>query len=151
MSFHKVYLTESIGGGERNHIALFIATGAGAGAAAAPTETNSYTSENPSGIIYNVIGTIVIGAGQIYEVRETTNPQLALEHIPGTYRCIGQVRHEDLDRFAAICESIPVPGPQLNLRGKPLDPTKPVRRCTEWTMEAVEALKEAGILAPEWQ
>ncbi|KAF1817783.1 uncharacterized protein K489DRAFT_167980 [Dissoconium aciculare CBS 342.82] len=148
-STHKVYLTESIGGGEFNHIALFIATGAGAGAG--PIENNSNTSEKPSGILYNVIGTIVIGAGQTYEVRETTNPQLAIEHIPGTYRCIGQVRHEDLDRFAAICESIPVPGPQLSLRGKPVDPTKPVRRCTEWTMEAVEALKEAGILTPERQ
>jgi hypothetical protein len=30
-----------------------------------------------------------------------------------------------------------------------LDPTKPVRRCTEWTMEAVEALKKAGILELE--
>jgi hypothetical protein len=144
---HKVYLTESVGGGARNHIALFLTPGPSPSLPAARPST--LPPDLPSGTIYNVTGTILLGAGQVYEVRPSVNPQYTPEHIPGTYRCIGRIRAQDLERFERVCEGVEVPGPQVDLRGRVLVPGKKVRRCTEWVEEVVGLLKGDGVLIEE--
>jgi hypothetical protein len=152
-AFYKIYLTESLGGGSRNHIAIFVAT------APSPSPSASSLPQNlppdlppnlPSGIIFNTTGTILLGSGgQTYEVRPSINPQYTPEHIPGTYRCIGRILKKDFGKFEKICEGVEVPGPQVDLRGRVLVPGKKVRRCGEWVGDVVEKARREGVLLGE--
>lgn len=83
-----------------------------------------------------------------YEEKTAQNPVNSDSCVPGTKTKIGTVKASDLHRFRDTCQSIPVPGPQLNLNGSRMDKSRPLRRCTEWTEEAVAALIGAGILQP---
>lgn len=124
-----VYTAEYIG--VPNHIGVFLET-----EDAGPR----------SGILFNVVGTVVIGQGQTYEEETTPDPADAPNYVQDSKKFIGTIDKGDIDRFRTICKSIPVPGPQLKLNGTRIDPTKPLRRCMEWTAEAIEALFEDGVL-----
>ena len=104
-----------------------------------------------------------------YEDTKSGNPEDDVAFVEGTKKKVGTIKTSDFARLREICQSLPVlvntilskpnqakkctmllilklSGPQLNLNGSRIDPSKPVRRCTQWTAEAVEALTEAGIL-----
>jgi hypothetical protein len=121
--------------------------------------------------MFEVTGNIVIrGGGMQYEDTKSQNPEEDVAFVEGTQKKVGTVKVSDFARLREICQKIAVPGklflfsknkkkvqcllisilsgPQLNLNGSRIDSSKPVRRCTQWTAEAVEALLEAGILLP---
>ncbi len=58
---------------------------------------------------------------------------------------IGKVAREDLGRFEEVCRGIPTPKKQFD-RAHRLSPQEPLRRCQEWTTEAIQALRSAGLL-----
>lgn len=58
---------------------------------------------------------------------------------------IGKIAAADFARIKPTCESIPAPKKQFEGPRK-LYPNEPLRRCQEWTQEAVNALVNAGIL-----
>jgi hypothetical protein len=102
-----------------------------------------------TGRMFEVTGNIVIrGGGMQYADTKSGNPEEDVAFALGTKEKVGIVKKSDLARLKATCQSIPVPGEQLNLNSSRIDTSKPVRRCTQWTAEAVEALREAGILLP---
>nr|OQO19661.1 hypothetical protein B0A51_10970 [Rachicladosporium sp. CCFEE 5018] len=133
-TFFSVYTAESLGS-TINHIKIFIET---------------HENGTGSGRTYEVTGTIVKGGGgQKYEEdHAAADPANRPEHVAGTKLKVGLVREVDLEQFSEVCRSVPTPEPQLNLNGSRMDPSKPVRRCTEWTREAVKALIKSGILLP---
>ncbi|KAE8349732.1 hypothetical protein BDV28DRAFT_140578 [Aspergillus coremiiformis] len=66
----------------------------------------------------------------------------------GTYQskvAIGKVATADFARIKPTCESIPVPKKQFE-GPRRLYPKEPLRRCQEWTQEAINALVNAEIL-----
>jgi hypothetical protein len=66
----------------------------------------------------------------------------------GTYQSkeyIGKVAATDFDRIKPTCESIPAPKKQFE-GPRRLYPNEPLRRCQEWTQEAINTLANAGIL-----
>jgi hypothetical protein len=102
-----------------------------------------------TGRVFHVTGNVVImGQGMKYEEKQAHDPEVSLSYAKDTKKKVGTVKTSELDRFRAVCKSIPVPGPQLRLNGKRIDPSKPLRRCIEWTAEAVEALLEDGVMQP---
>jgi len=48
-------------------------------------------------------------------------------------------------RVEEICDSIAPPKKQFE-RNRRLYPNEPLRRCQEWTVEAIQALTQAGVL-----
>lgn len=126
--YYKVYTPEFYG--IPNHIGVFVET----------------EEDGPkTGRMFEVTGNVVIrGGGMQYEDTKSDNPEENADFALGTKKKVGTIKTSDLARLRAICESIPVPGPQLNLNGSRIDTTKPLRRCIQWTAEAVEALLEAG-------
>lgn len=135
---YNVYLL-SPAGMPRNHHAIFI-------------ETNLPTTG--CGHIYQVTGNIQ--TGMIYEDKPTTSPP---EEDPSF---IDKVVIGIVDATAtttstatvtAMLESIRsilrgnVPPPKKQFDGpRRLFPQEPIRRCQEWTAEAINALVEAGAL-----
>ncbi|OQN99781.1 hypothetical protein B0A48_14551 [Cryoendolithus antarcticus] len=130
---YNVYTVESLG--SINHIKLFVET---------------HESGPGTGRTYEVIGTVVKGGGgQKYEEdHAASDPANRLEYVPGTKLKIGTVKESDLERFSEVCRRIPVPEPQLNLNGSRMNPSKPIRRCTELTREAVAALIGSEVVLP---
>jgi hypothetical protein len=126
---YKVYTVEYLGQpGSRNHIAIFVGK----------------DPVDDSGVIYHFTGTILMGMR--YEHRTSHNFKYSHTAVPGSEVLVGSVLEADLQRFEAICESIPAPGAQIDLRGRPLNPSVPVRRCTEWVHEVVEQVKADGVV-----
>jgi hypothetical protein len=101
-----------------------------------------------TGRMFEVTGNIVIRGGMQYEDTKSGNPEEDVAFALGTKEKVGIVKKSDLARLRGICQSIPVPGEQLNLNSSRIDASKPVRRCIQWSSEAVEALREAKILLP---
>jgi hypothetical protein len=98
--------------------------------------------ENTSGYLLQVVGTIQ--AGMKLEVKEP------FHHPTSSYtflfmRQVGWVPHSQLGNSISVCETVPPPAKQYNggLRLVPLDW---LRRCQEWTAEAIDALRENGVL-----
>ena len=131
-STYDVYTAEYAG--TPNHIGIFVET---------------LEDGDKSGRVFHVIGNVVIkGTGMKYDEKKAKDPEVSLSYAKDTKTKIGTVKASELDRFRDVCKSIPVPGPQLKLNGKRVDASKPLRRCIEWTAEAVEALLEDGVLHP---
>jgi hypothetical protein len=53
---------------------------------------------------------------------------------------------EDYGRVNQVCAGVPPPGPQMDRRGRKLDPNKPLRRCGEWVEDATRELRRQGVL-----
>lgn len=120
--------------GHPNHISIFVLTA---------------EQSDKSGRLFHVTGSIVVGGGGMtYEERLSVNPQDSGTYEKGTYKRIGSVDVTDMNQFRAICQSIPPPGPQMTLGGQLANPAQPLRRCTEWVEETVDALTRAGVLRP---
>ena len=58
---------------------------------------------------------------------------------------LGIVSTSNYSRIASVVNGIEPPKKQFN-GPKRIDPNKPLRRCQEWTAEAIEALKTSGVL-----
>lgn len=113
--------------GSPNHIFIFVAT-----------------ISRHNGIKFHVTGNVL--QGMTYEKKVSEKPEESFEFVPGSMIRIGSIKVADLDRFESICEAVEVPGAQLKLNGQQKDPSKPIRRCGEWTQDAKEKLIADGIL-----
>jgi hypothetical protein len=126
---YKVYTVEYLGQpGSSNHIAIFI----------------EKDPIDASGVMYHVTGTVLMEMR--YENRESHNFRHSPTSILGFEVLVGDIFEADLPRFEAICESIPAPDAQVDLRSRPLNPSVPIRRCTEWVNEVVERVKADGVV-----
>ena len=96
-----------------------------------------------TGFIYQVAGDIQ--NGMAHKHKETKRPEDSLTFVPGGKKFIGKVSHANYSRIRTICDAIPPPKKQFN-GPKRLFPKEPLRRCQEWTNEAVQALTAAGVL-----
>jgi hypothetical protein len=97
---------------------------------------------NLTGHLYHVVGNIL--EGMKYEDKEIQNPTHSASFEKMSF--IGVMLSSDIPRLDAVCRSVEIPGKQLNLRSKRLDPSKPLRRCGEWTADAISALHQQGIV-----
>ncbi|KAM5429223.1 hypothetical protein McanMca71_007748 [Microsporum canis] len=122
---YPVYLIVS-GGLPRNHHAIFV-------------ETNE--SGEKTGHLFQVTGNIQNGMS--FEQRPENEPESSASFI--SKRGIGTVTHASYSRIQSICESIPPPKKQFE-GAKRLSPLEPIRRCQEWTGEAINALRDAQVL-----
>ncbi|KAJ8109830.1 hypothetical protein OPT61_g7170 [Boeremia exigua] len=120
---YSVYLVSSIGA-PRNHHAIFF-------------ETERYIS----GYIFQVTGNIQ--SGMTFGHRKTTNSEDLASFIDRTF--LGTIAESDFARIQPVVETIPPPPKQFN-GPKRIDPSRPLRRCQEWTKDAVEALRAHDIL-----
>lgn len=123
MSF-SVYTVEYLG--SPNHIAIFVENGS-----------------NGGGTLYHVVGNIL--QGMTFEKKNNT-PDQSATYVKGSKRLIGHVRSDQMGQFEIVCRSIPVPGAQMTLSGKPKDPSKPLRRCGHWVDEARSKLIAEGLV-----
>ena len=119
--YHVVFL------GEPSHESIFI-------------ETNEQGQS--TGHLYHVIGSIL--NGMTYEDKAMGNPKDSVSF--EKMSIIGIILSSDIPRFESVCRSVEVPGRQLDLRSRRLDPSKPLRRCGEWTADAILALHQQGIV-----
>ena len=129
MSIYEVYTAQYAG--QPNHIGIWVQT---------------HLQQN-KGDMFHVTGNILMG--MVYEHKVTHKPESSLSFVPGTKRYKGWIYSTDLNALESVCRSIDVPGSQLALNGKPLNPSVPIRRCTEWTAEAVTSLLAQEILHTE--
>jgi hypothetical protein len=98
-------------------------------------------NNDQSGHVFQVTGDIQNG------MKHNDKPAKKPEE-SGTYQSkevIGRVAAADFTRIKPTCESIPAPKKQFE-GPRRLYPNEPLRRCQEWTQEAVNALVNAGIL-----
>lgn len=118
-----IYLVASTGM-PRSHHAIFI-------------EEN----ENGSGRIYQVVGDIQNGMS--FETKLTEPPERSATFESKTR--FGMVTAVNKSQIELVCNSVPPPKKQI-YGPKRLFPNEPVRRCQEWTKEAVEVLRVARAL-----
>ena len=122
---HAIYLVESIGA-PRNHQAIFI-------------ETES----EGDGYIFQVTGDI--RNGMSFGHKSAKVPERSATFVSRSQ--IGTILIADFNRIQPIVETIDPPAKQFN-KTKRINPREPLRRCQEWTAEAIQALRDAGILRP---
>jgi hypothetical protein len=99
------------------------------------------TGADGSGQIFHVKGDIQ--NGMIYESKAGRKPETSASFVSKSP--IGQVDERGKSRIDGILESIPPPKKQFN-GPKRLYPREPLRRCQEWTQEAIQALRSQGVL-----
>lgn len=58
---------------------------------------------------------------------------------------LGTVKKDEVEKLKQICSELPPPSKQFNGR-KRIDPSKDLYRCQEWTKEAIQRLRDAGVL-----
>lgn len=103
---YKVYTAEYLG--SPNHVGIFVELESGS-----------------SGLVFHVVGNIL--NGMTYEKKPARRPDDSATYVPGSKVLIGTIETTDLERFESACKSVPVPGAQLYLNGRPKDPSKPIR------------------------
>ncbi|KAJ6786824.1 hypothetical protein PWT90_02652 [Aphanocladium album] len=89
-----------------------------------------------------------IQAGMMFEVKTNNCPESSPEFFKKEY--LGWVSPEDLHRVQQVCAAIPPPKKQFE-GPKSLYPAEPLRRCQEWTKEAIAALVAQDVLRIESQ
>ncbi|KAI9809074.1 MAG: hypothetical protein M1825_002363 [Sarcosagium campestre] len=119
---YKLYRTEDVGV-PLDHHAIFVET-----------------ATDGSGRLFQVTGNIQ--EGMKYECEGGKKPEMSLSFVDKVF--LGQVATTNWDRFGEICSSIPPPKQQF-AGPKRLYPKEPLRRCQEWTQEAILALTDAGL------
>lgn len=112
-------------GAPRNHQAIFI-------------ETNE---DDGGGDWMHVHGNIQ--NGMEFECRKSRRPELSDTFVDK--ELIGSVVNADHPRVEQICRTIDVPKKQFE-GPKRLYPNEPLRRCQEWTREAIDRLEAEGVL-----
>ncbi|TVY50553.1 hypothetical protein LCER1_G008410 [Lachnellula cervina] len=125
MSFN-VYLVE-YSGMPRNHRGIFVETKEDGGR---------------SGYLYQVTGDIL--HGMVYQHKPAKEPETSAT-FSGLKELIGTVTTNNYVHIRSVVDSIPPPKKQYD-GFKKIFPNEPLRRCHEWTNEAIQALKDRGII-----
>lgn len=99
------------------------------------------TTRNSEGHIFQVTGNIQ--SGMVHDDKPGPKPEETAGYIGKIL--LGRVAVDKFPRIKSICESVPAPKKQFDLNRR-LYPQEPLRRCQEWTAEAIEALVGAGVL-----
>jgi hypothetical protein len=123
MSSYEVYLAEYLGL-PRNHHAIFV-----------------QTESDGNGYIFQVTGTIQ--DGMVYESKPGKKPDESLSFVSKSF--LGYVEINNYERINEICGSIPPPKKQFDGQRR-INKREPLRRCQEWTGEAIGALQGSGII-----
>lgn len=126
----KVYKVSSVGNGPIDHVAIFI-------------ETSPTTGE---GQVYHVIGSIQ--QGMQYETKPSPKPEDSLTFLNKQH--IGYIKSDKLDRVHVILSSLAAPPKQFE-GPKCLVDRHEIRRCTEWTEDAIQLLQSEKILLAQQQ
>lgn len=97
------------------------------------------------------------GSGHIYQVAGDIQNGMSFAHKPGrkpedsaTYlgkEYIGTVSATNYPRIESIVNGIEPPKKQFD-GPKRINAQEPLRRCQEWTAEAIQALKDASVVDP---
>jgi hypothetical protein len=95
-------------------------------------------------LVFHVVGNIL--NGMTYERKPAKRPDDSATYVPGSKVLIGTIETTDLERFEMACKSVPVPGAQLKLNGRPKDASKPIRRCGDWVQDVKDKVIADGIL-----
>lgn len=123
MPSYAVFLVQRLGL-PRNHHAIYI-----------------QLDDDGAGHTFHVTGNIQ--NGMVYESGPASRPEDHESFVDKSL--IGSVDAADYDRVDAICRAIPAPRKQFH-GAQRLFPGEPLRRCQEWTREAIEALETDGVL-----
>lgn len=124
MSFN-VYRVEYIG--VPNHEAIFVET---------------HESGPGNGHLYHVVGSIA--EGMRYDQKPAKKPEESINYAD-VKTFIGTVRVANYASVDTVCKTIPPPKKQFQ-GPRRLYPREPLRRCGEWATEAIQALKDEGVL-----
>lgn len=79
-----------------------------------------------------------------FEHRKEIQPELT-ESFGGMKELLGVVKREEYGRVKSVVEGVCPPRKQFE-GAKRIFPGEPLRRCQEWTGEAMGALRGAGVL-----
>lgn len=123
---YNVYLV-SYQGMPRNHHAIFVET---------------HEDGENTGFLYQVSGNIK--SGMKCQHRKEIQPELS-DSFAGLKQLIGTVTITNHPQLYTIVETVPAPKKQFE-GAKMTYPREPLRRCQEWTGEAIQALIECGVL-----
>nr|KMM69071.1 hypothetical protein CPAG_05394 [Coccidioides posadasii RMSCC 3488] len=94
-----------------------------------------------TGRLFHVSGDIQ--NGMFFENKPVRKPDESATFI--SKERIGSVTHDNYSRVLTTCENIPPPKKQFQ-GPKRLYPDEPLRRCQEWTAEAIQALIDTQVL-----
>ncbi|PGG97888.1 hypothetical protein AJ79_09060 [Helicocarpus griseus UAMH5409] len=94
-----------------------------------------------TGRLFHVSGDIQ--NGMFFENKPVRKPDESATFV--SKERIGSVTHDNYPRVLTTCENIPPPKKQFQ-GPKRLYPDEPLRRCQEWTAEAIQALIDAQVL-----
>ena len=95
-----------------------------------------------TGHVYHVTGTIL--NGMKYDPRQEGRSEGSVEF--HKKERVGSLKRSDYAQFKSICEGTRVPDKQVDLRGRRLDGSKPLRRCGEWVADAIAEMRPLGVL-----
>ncbi|KAI9737965.1 MAG: hypothetical protein M1834_009335 [Cirrosporium novae-zelandiae] len=123
---YNTYLMRSAGM-PRDHLSIFV-------------ETHEDGFE--TGYIYQVTGNIQTGMTHGHR-KSDQNPERSETFL--SKELIGKVPIEKYLHVKEICDSIAPPKKQFE-RNTRLYPSEPLRRCQEWTKEAIQKLKTAEVI-----
>ncbi len=113
----------------RDHHAIFIET---------------HESGDGTGHIFQVTGNIQ--TGMTFEDKPAKQPESSASYAGKTK--IGNITAANYpQQVKTICQSIPPPKKQFD-GPKKIYPAEPIRRCQEWTDDAIGALTEAQVVVP---
>ncbi|KAM3416612.1 hypothetical protein BST61_g8203 [Cercospora zeina] len=124
---YNVYTIERLSSGSLNHVVIFVETAKDAG-----------------GLIFHVTGDVL--GGMVYEKISDERADISAAFTPGSRCLIGSIPKTKLAAFESTCESVPVPGAQLELNDTPEDLLKPIGQCGEWVEEVKAKLIADEIL-----
>ncbi|KAK5093147.1 hypothetical protein LTR70_004918 [Exophiala xenobiotica] len=96
----------------------------------------------PAGELVQVKGSMQ--QGMSFEVRDGIDPEMSYE---GKEKIkIGAINRTDLERLKQTCSEVSTPPKQYD-RAKLIDPSKPLYHCQQWTRDAIERSRAAGVLS----
>lgn len=102
-------------------------------------ELDSHTG---SGQIFQVTGNIQ--AGMSYETKAGGKPEEELGYFGKVL--VGRVAVGDYEKVGEVCADVEVPGKQFDGPRRLVPAGVRLRRCQEWTEEALGRLREEGVL-----
>ena len=128
---YEVDLLSRLSLGQRDHQGIFVET---------------HETIPMSGHIFHVIGNVQ--QGMEFEHKTAHRPEDSAAFSNKVF--LGNVKIEDYPQVLEICEAVEPPKKQFE-KAKRIYPGVPLRKCQEWTKDAVAALLAARIIQMEEQ
>ncbi|KAF2495636.1 hypothetical protein BU16DRAFT_572866 [Lophium mytilinum] len=72
-------------------------------------------------------------------------PENSTTYVPDSKTYLGTVSEANYARIQPVVETFPPPPKQFH-GGKKIDLAAPIRRCQEWTADAIQGLRDQGVL-----